>query len=143
MCVNCNCNETKNDYSDEEVADVSKSLLPDLVLYNHQTAFDQFFVGMSFRGPIYYMATEDIFSLGWLSKLLRWAVAPIPIRKQTTDITAVMNCIKVAREGGSLCIAPEGNRTYSGRTEYMSDSIASLAKKLKMPIITLLNIKQK
>ena len=107
---------------------------PYLILYNHQTAFDQFFVGMAFRGPIYYMATEDIFSLGWLSSLLRWAVAPIPIRKQTTDITAVMNCIKVAREGGSLCIAPEGNRTYSGRTEYMSDSIASLAKKLKLPI---------
>lgn len=105
-----------------------------LILYNHQTAFDQFFVGMSFRGPIYYLATEDIFSLGWLSKLLRWAIGPIPIRKQTTDITAVMNCIKVAREGGSICIAPEGNRTYSGRTEYMSDSIASLAKKLKMPI---------
>ena len=107
---------------------------PYLILYNHQTAFDQFFVGMSFRGPIYYMATEDIFSLGWISKVLRWLVAPIPIRKQTTDITAVMNCIKVAREGGSLCIAPEGNRTYSGRTEYMSDSIAGLAKKLKMPI---------
>ena len=107
---------------------------PYLILYNHQTAFDQFFVGMSFRGPIYYLATEDIFSLGWISRLLRWAVAPIPIRKQTTDITAVMNCIKVAREGGSLCIAPEGNRTYSGRTEYMSDSIASLARKLKLPI---------
>ena len=107
---------------------------PYLILYNHQTAFDQFFVGMAFRGPIYYLATEDIFSLGWISKLLRWVVAPIPIRKQTTDITAVMNCIKVAREGGSLCIAPEGNRTYSGRTEYMSDSIAALAKKLKLPI---------
>ena len=107
---------------------------PYLILYNHQTAFDQFFVGMSFRGPVYYLATEDIFSLGWISKVLRWLVAPIPIRKQTTDITAVMNCIKVAREGGSLCIAPEGNRTYCGRTVYMSDSIAGLAKKLKMPI---------
>ena len=107
---------------------------PYLILYNHQTGFDQFFVALAFRGPVYYLATEDIFSLGWISKLLRWLVAPIPIRKQTTDITAVMNCIKVAREGGSLCIAPEGNRTYSGRTEYMSDSIASLAKKLKLPI---------
>ena len=101
---------------------------PYLILYNHQTGFDQFFVALAFRGPVYYLATEDIFSLGWISKILRWLVAPIPIRKQTTDITAVMNCIKVAREGGSLCIAPEGNRTYSGRTEYMSDSIASLAK---------------
>ena len=107
---------------------------PYLILYNHQTGFDQFFVALAFRGPVYYLATEDIFSLGWVSKLLRWLVAPIPIRKQTTDITAVMNCIKVAREGGSLCIAPEGNRTYSGRTEYMSDSIAGLAKKLKLPI---------
>ena len=107
---------------------------PYLILYNHQTAFDQFFVALSFRGPVYYLATEDIFSLGFISKVLRWLVAPIPIRKQTTDITAVMNCIKVAREGGSLCIAPEGNRTYSGRTEYMSDSIAGLAKKLKLPI---------
>ena len=35
---------------------------PYLVLYNHQTAFDQFFVGMAFKGPIYYMASEDIFS---------------------------------------------------------------------------------
>ena len=31
-----------------------------LILFNHQTAFDQFFVGMSFRGPIYYVASEDI-----------------------------------------------------------------------------------
>jgi hypothetical protein len=89
---------------------------------------------MSFSGPIYYMATEDIFSLGWISKLLRWLVAPIPIRKQTTDITAVMNCLKVAREGGTICIAPEGNRTYSGRTEYMNPAIAALAKKMKLPI---------
>lgn len=107
---------------------------PYLILYNHQTSFDQFLVGLSFTGPIYYMATEDIFSLGWISKLLRWAVAPIPIRKQTTDITAVMNCLKVAREGGTICIAPEGNRTYSGRTEYMNPAIAALAKKMKLPI---------
>ena len=44
---------------------------PYLVLYNHQTPFDQFFVGMAFRGPVYYMATEDIFSLGWISSVIR------------------------------------------------------------------------
>ena len=107
---------------------------PYLVLLNHQTPFDQFFVGMAFRGPIYYLATEDIFSMGWVSSVIRYLVAPIPIKKQTTDVKAVKNCIRVAREGGTICIAPEGNRTYSGRTEYMSDSIASLAKMLKLPI---------
>ncbi len=107
---------------------------PYLILLNHQTPFDQFFVGMSFKGPIYYLATEDIFSMGWLSSLIRYLVAPIPIKKQTSDVKAVKQCIRVAREGGTICIAPEGNRTYSGRTEYMNDSIASLAKMLKLPI---------
>jgi len=105
-----------------------------LILLNHQTPFDQFFVGISFKGPVYYLATEDIFSNGWVSSLIRWLIAPIPIKKQTTDISAVMKCIRVAREGGTIAIAPEGNRTYSGKTEYMNPAIAGLAKKLKLPI---------
>ena len=105
-----------------------------LILMNHQTAFDQFFVGMTFRGPVYYVASEDLFSNGWISSLLRWLVAPIPIKKQTSDVGAVKNCIRVAREGGTIAIAPEGNRTYSGRTGYMNPAIAGLARMLKLPI---------
>ena len=107
---------------------------PYLILMNHQTAFDQFFVGMAFRGPVYYVASEDLFSNGWISSLLRWLVAPIPIKKQTSDVGAVKNCIRVAREGGTIAIAPEGNRTYSGRTGYMNPAIAGLARMLKLPI---------
>ena len=57
---------------------------PYLILMNHQTGFDQFFIGMSYDGPIYYLATEDIFSLGLLSRIIDFLVAPIPIKKQTT-----------------------------------------------------------
>lgn len=106
-----------------------------LILLNHQTPFDQFFVGLYFRDPVYYMATEDIFSNGFVSKLIKFAVAPIPIKKQTTDVQAVMNCIKVVREGGSIAIAPEGNRTYSGKTEYMNPAIAPLVKKLGLQLV--------
>jgi 1-acyl-sn-glycerol-3-phosphate acyltransferase len=108
---------------------------PYCILLNHVTPFDQFFVGMSVKGNIYYLATEDIFSKGWVSDLIRWLIAPIPIKKQASDVRAVMTCIRVAREGGSICIAPEGNRTYSGRTEYMSPAIIPLAKKMGMPIL--------
>ena len=107
---------------------------PYLILMNHQTAFDQFFVGMSFKGAVYYLASEDIFSMGFASSLIRYLVNPIPIKKQTTDVKAIKTCIRVAREGGTIAIAPEGNRTYSGRTEYMSPSIAPLARRLGMPI---------
>jgi 1-acyl-sn-glycerol-3-phosphate acyltransferase len=102
---------------------------------NHQTAFDQFFVGLAFKQPVYYLASEDIFSIGFASKLIKYLVEPIPIKKQTTDIRAVLNCIKVSREGGTIAIAPEGNRTYSGKTEYMNPAIAGLARTLKLPIL--------
>lgn len=107
---------------------------PYLILYNHQTAFDQFMVGLAFRQPVYYVATEDLFSNGFLSSLIRWLVEPIPIKKQVTDVTAVMTCMRLAKEGGTIAIAPEGNRTYSGDTVYISPAIAGLAKNIKLPI---------
>lgn len=105
-----------------------------LIIMNHQTAFDQFFVGMAFKGPIYYIATEDLFSMGFLSKLLTYAVAPIPIKKQATDVQAVFNCVRVVKEGGTIALAPEGNRTYSGRTVYIKPSIVKLIRAIKLPI---------
>ena len=105
-----------------------------LVLFNHQTAYDQFFVGLSMGGTVYYLASEDIFSKGFASSLIRFLVAPIPIKKQTADAGAVRNLIRVAREGGTIAIAPEGNRTFSGRTCYINPAIAPMAKKLGMPI---------
>jgi 1-acyl-sn-glycerol-3-phosphate acyltransferase len=106
-----------------------------LILANHQTGFDQFFVGYMFKGPIYYIASEDIFSMGFVSTLLKWAVNPIPIKKQATDISAVLNCLRVAKEGATIALFPEGNRTYSGHTEYINPAIAMLAKKLGLPIV--------
>ncbi len=107
---------------------------PYLILMNHQTAFDQFFVGMAFKGPVYYITSEDLFSKGWISKLIAWLVAPIPIKKQTTDVSTVMNCIRVAKEGGTIALAPEGNRTYSGHTEYIKPSVVKLIRVLKLPV---------
>lgn len=107
---------------------------PYLILFNHQTAFDQFFVGLAFNGPVYYVASEDLFSNGFTSALIKWLVAPIPIKKQSTDLSAVMTCIRVAKEGGTIAMAPEGNRTYSGRTGYMNPAVSGLAKKIGLPI---------
>lgn len=105
-----------------------------LIVMNHQTAFDQFFVGMAFRGPIYYIATEDLFSMGFLSKLLTYAVAPIPIKKQATDVQAVFHCVRVVKEGGTIALAPEGNRTYNGKTVHIKPSIVKLVRAIKLPI---------
>lgn len=111
-----------------------KDKRPLLILANHQTPFDQFFVAMSFAGPLYFLATEDIFSNGFVSKLIKYLVEPVPIQKGTLDVKSIKNCIKIAKEGGSVVIFPEGNRTYSGQTETIKSSIVKLIKMLKLPV---------
>lgn len=105
-----------------------------LIVMNHQTAFDQFFVGLAFKGPIYYIASEDLFSKGWVSTLIRYLVAPIPIKKQTTDPAAVKNCLRVAKEGGTIALAPEGNRTFDGKPVYIKPALVKLMRHLKLPM---------
>lgn len=108
-----------------------------LILMNHQTAFDQFFVGLAFPRPLYYVASEDLFSMGFVSKLIKWLVAPIPIKKSTSDSHAVRLCRKVALEGGSIVLFPEGNRTFSGKTEYIKPSLEQLVRFLRLPVAIL------
>ena len=108
---------------------------PCFILYNHQTLFDQFIVAILMPKHVYHVASEDLFSNGFISKLLAWAVAPIPFRKSASDISGIKNCVKLAKEGGNIAMAPEGNRTYSGTTEYMKSGVVSLVKLLKMPLV--------
>ena len=105
-----------------------------LVVSNHQTTFDQFFLGLGFKRHLYYVTNDDIFSNGFVSRLISFLVRPIPIKKGTSDVKAVMDCMRVAKEGGSIAIFPEGNRTYSGRTGAIKDTIAPFAKSLRLPI---------
>lgn len=105
-----------------------------LAVMNHQTAFDQFFVSLVLGRSVYYLASEDLFSLGFTSRLIEYLVAPIPIRKSATDARAVMTAMRVAKEGGSIAVFPEGNRTYNGRTGSIKESIAPFARALRLPI---------
>lgn len=125
-------------YSCKKFKDIKNR--PYLILFNHQTGFDQFFVAVAFKKPLYIVATEDIFSMGFISKVIKFLVHPIAFKKSTNDSRAVIECMKIAKEGGSIALAPEGNRTYSGETGYIKPSIAKLAQRLGLPI-ALFNIK--
>ena len=106
-----------------------------LILYNHESDFDQILLGQAFRFPVYYLAMEDILSNGLSSAILRYAFAPIAIKKQTIDLKALRDCFQVVKEGGSIAIAPEGHRTYSGRPCYINPSIVKMIRKLKLPVV--------
>lgn len=107
---------------------------PYLIVSNHQTTMDQFFLSLSFRFPIYFIASDDIFNLK-ISPLIKYLVAPIPKSKSLKDISAMMNVFRVIKEGGAVSVCPEGNRTISGGQWEMTDAIAKLAKGLKVPLV--------
>ena len=82
------------------------------------------------------MASMDLFQHFFIGKLIKFLVNPIPkVKSKKSDLTAIKSCIKVARENGTICIFPEGNRTVTGKLGNIDKSIAKLAKSLKLPVI--------
>ena len=105
-----------------------------LIISNHQTTMDPFLLSLSFRFPIYFVASDDLFNLK-VSPLIKYLVAPIPKSKSLRDVAAMMGVLRVIKEGGAVGIFPEGNRTVSGGQWEMADAIAKLAKSLKVPLV--------
>ena len=106
-----------------------------LIISNHQNGFDQFFVALNFPQVIYFIASEALFSTGFMGRFISWAAGPIPIKKSTTDVRAVANLLRIVKEGGTVGIFPEGNRSFDGKNGYIKKSVAQLAKKVKIPLV--------
>lgn len=108
---------------------------PFLVLANHTVPMDPILLGLSFPFHLYYFASEQIFNLGLLSKLLVYAVNPISKAKGTSDINAIRKARKIVKEGGSIGLYPEGNVTYDGKTVKINESVVKLIRLLDIDVI--------
>lgn len=113
---------------------------PCIYIYNHQTVYDQFFNAYICNLKTYHVMSDDITVNGFISKLLNFALHPIPYKKASTDFNILKTCKKVINEGCSIVISPEGNRTYSGKTEYINPTISRFIQFLKVPVV-FINIK--
>ncbi len=107
---------------------------PYLILCNHETFWDPFFVNLMYNRPIHFMATDNIFTNGFVSRLLTFFLGPIPKRKQGGDIQAVRAALNIAKEGGVVGIFPEGSTTYDGFPTSIDIGAAQLAKRMKVDL---------
>lgn len=107
---------------------------PYLILSNHQASMDPFFLSKSFDFPVYFFTSDDLFNLK-ISPLIRYLVNPIPKSKSLSDLQAVKDMMRVLKEGGSVGIFPEGNRTIDGRPWGFSDAVAKLVKLARVPVV--------
>ena len=109
---------------------------PCLILANHNCNLDPVLVGFSFRKQMYFVASEHVYRQGFVSKLLFWGFEPIAKMKGTTDTLAVMKAIRTLRNGKNVCIFPEGNRSFNGRTGPIFDATGKLVKTSGATLVT-------
>ena len=109
---------------------------PAFILSNHVTNWDPLLVGLGFPKMMYYVASDHLFRLGWLSSILRFLVAPIPRIKSTADRQTVAAIFRLIKEGHNICIVPEGNITFSGETGELHGTTARLIKRTGAALVT-------
>ena len=108
---------------------------PFILLANHTTDYDAFFIAKSFKEHLYFVMSDHISSIPVAGKLIQHLVQPIPITKSTHDASTVKHIFEVIKSGGSVALFPEGNKSFAGEMSYMKPTIAKLIKKLKVPLV--------
>ncbi|MEG1805329.1 MAG: 1-acyl-sn-glycerol-3-phosphate acyltransferase [Clostridia bacterium] len=122
----------KYNFSYDKYCGVDKDVL---ILSNHATTLDPFFLAASFDFPIYFVASDQIFNLGFVSRIIKYLVSPIPKMKGVSDLQTIKDIYAVSKAGGAVGIFPEGNRTFTGKTCNIPDQIGKLVKLLKKTVV--------
>ena len=108
---------------------------PCLIMSNHQTVLDPFIMAVSYKRPLYYVTSDDLLSIKFVSPIIEYLTGIIPKSKSKSDMNTIRITLKVLKEGGTVALFPEGNRTLSGDFWGIDVSAAKLAKMAKVPLV--------
>lgn len=110
---------------------------PFLLISNHVTNSDPFFVGLSYkRAPLSFVASEHIFRKGFVSGVLKKLLAPIPRSKAASGAGTVKNVLRRIKEGEPVALFAEGDCTWSGLSAEVFPATGKLAKACGAPLVT-------
>ena len=110
---------------------------PFLLVSNHVTGWDPLLVGVCLGGrQAYFVASEHIFRLGLLTKVLNRLLAPIPRRKASTGMDTVKACLRHLHAGHNVCLFAEGEQCWDGRTGPIFPATGKLAKSSGAALVT-------
>ena len=109
---------------------------PCIVVCNHVTDWDPLLVGAAFRDQMYFLASEHIMRLGFVSRMLDWLVHPIVRQKSGSAAGAVKEMLRTLKNGCSVALFPEGNRCWDGVTRDFPASTGKLVKAGGVSLVT-------
>ena len=110
---------------------------PCIIISNHVTDWDPLLVGASFpKKQLYFVASEHIFRLGFVSKLIEFFLAPIPRRKASMGTDTVMSCLRHLKAGHSICLFAEGDASWDGLTHEVFPATGKLVRNSGASLVT-------
>jgi 1-acyl-sn-glycerol-3-phosphate acyltransferase len=99
---------------------------PLLIVANHVTYFDPFWVGVRVYRTLRFMAWDKLFQFPLSGPLLRWLGA-FPVNLDNPEFGSYKTAFKVLRGGGCVTIFPEGGRSPDGKLMPFKKGAAHLA----------------
>lgn len=100
---------------------------PRFILCNHNTDYDFCLLALVSAQPMDFVATESIMRMGPVAKWAALKLKPILHDKGSKGIVTLKAITKRLKQGRSVALFPEGNRSFDGRTGKISDSIGKIA----------------
>ncbi len=97
-------------YGRENVPDEGAFLL----VGNHQSYLDPILCGIPLKRPLHFLARDSL----WKNRFFGWLISSvntIPVKQGKADLSAMKKVIGKLKEGGGVCIFPEGTRTSDGK----------------------------
>lgn len=110
---------------------------PYVVAANHLSHVDAPFVGMAIGHPVRFMSASDLYGI---NRFLDWVLpfyGTIPLPRSGVPFGAMKNALGHLRNGGRVCVFPEGRRTSHWGEAVPLMGAAWLALRCHVPIVPL------
>jgi cytidylate kinase len=104
-----------------------------LLVCNHVSFLDVFFLGIPLERPLNYMARSTLF-VSLLGVLIR-SVGGFPIQREGIGASGMKETLKRLKAGGIVALFPEGTRSPDGELGPLKPGIAALAARVGVPVV--------
>jgi 1-acyl-sn-glycerol-3-phosphate acyltransferase len=107
---------------------------PALLLINHQSFLDSFFVGTPLARPISFLARDSLFRIpvvGWIVK----NSYTMPVNRESASSSSLRLAIERLKQGFLVGIYPEGTRSTDGQIGPLKPGFIALVRRADVPVI--------
>ncbi len=104
-----------------------------LLVCNHLSFLDVFFLGIPLCRPLNYVARSTLF-VSLVGAFIR-SVGGFPIQREGLGASGMKETLKRLKAGGIVALFPEGTRSPDGELGPMKPGIAVLATRVGVPVI--------